>query len=64
MLGLNQSGRAFTLRFLSLSEHLDVILAARELCESLYEHDPINAGMAVLAAPFVDSDRVEFLDKA
>ncbi|ULE33168.1 ATP-dependent DNA helicase RecG [Mycobacterium sp. IDR2000157661] len=64
VLGLNQSGRAFTLRFLSLSEHLDVILAARELCESLYEHDPINAGMAVLAAPFVDSDRVEFLDKA
>jgi ATP-dependent DNA helicase RecG len=64
VLGLSQSGRAITLRFLSLSEHLDVILAARELCASLYERDPEDAGMAVLAAPFVDSDRVEFLDKA
>jgi ATP-dependent DNA helicase RecG len=34
------------------------------LCASLYERDPEDAGMAVLAAPFVDSDRVEFLDKA
>jgi ATP-dependent DNA helicase RecG len=64
VLGLSQSGRPITLRFLSLSEHLDVILAARELCENLYEHDPANAGMAVLAAPFTDTDRVEYLDKA
>ena len=64
VLGLTQSGRAITLRFLSLSQHLDVILAARELCSELYEWDASNAGMAVLAAPFVESDRVDFLDKA
>ena len=40
MLGLSQSGRPITLRFLSLSEHLDIILAAREFCEALYEKDP------------------------
>ncbi len=64
VLGLSQSGRPITLRFLSLSEHLDIILAAREFCEKLYEKDPANPGMAVLAAQFTDTDRVEYLDKA
>ncbi|HEX2214211.1 MAG TPA: helicase-related protein, partial [Mycobacterium sp.] len=64
VLGLNQSGRAITLRFLSLSRHLDVILAAREFCTDLYEKNPEHAGMAALAATFVDTDRVEYLDKA
>jgi ATP-dependent DNA helicase RecG len=64
VLGLNQSGRAITLRFLSLSKHLDIILAARELSESQYAEDPGHAGMAVLAAPFTDTDRVEYLDKS
>jgi len=64
VLGLSQSGRPITLRFLSLSEHLEIILAARELCEELYAKDPANSGMAVLAAQFVDTDRVEYLDKA
>jgi ATP-dependent DNA helicase RecG len=64
VLGLNQSGRPITLRFLSLSEHLEIILDARELCEQLYEDDPANSGMAVLAAPFTDTDRVEYLDKS
>jgi ATP-dependent DNA helicase RecG len=64
VLGLSQSGRPITLRFLSLFEHLDIILAARELCEELYEKDPANPGMALLAAQFVDTDRVEYLDKA
>jgi ATP-dependent DNA helicase RecG len=63
VLGLSQSGRPITLRFLSLSEHLDVILAAREFCESLYEENPAHAGMAMLAAQFTDTDRVEYLDK-
>lgn len=63
VLGFNQSGRAITLRFLSLQEHLDIILTARDFCAALYEKDPANPGMAALAAPFVDSDRVEFLDK-
>jgi ATP-dependent DNA helicase RecG len=64
VLGLSQSGRPITLRFLSLSEHLDIILAAREFCEGLYEKDPANPGMAVLAAQFTDTDRVEYLDKS
>ncbi len=64
VLGLSQSGRPITLRFLSLSEHLDVILAAREYCEALYEKNPGHPGMAVLAAQFTDTDRVEYLDKS
>jgi len=64
VLGLSQSGRPITLRFLSLAEHLDIIVAAREFCEKLYEKDPAHPGMAVLAAQFTDTDRVEYLDKA
>jgi ATP-dependent DNA helicase RecG len=30
----------------------------------LYEKAPDHPGMAVLAAPFTDTDRVEYLDKA
>ena len=64
VLGLSQSGRPITLRFLSLAEHLDIIVAAREFGEKLYEKDPAHPGMAVLAAQFTDTDRVEYLDKA
>ena len=64
VLGLNQSGRSFTLRFLSLAEHLDLIVAARELCQELYAADPDSRGMALLAAQFTGGDRIEFLDKS
>jgi ATP-dependent DNA helicase RecG len=64
VLGLNQSGRAGSLRFLSLSEHLDVILAARELCDSLYPGDPDSLGMALVARQFTGTDRIDYLDKA
>lgn len=64
VLGRNQSGRAMTLRFLSLAEHLEVILAARELCDTLYATDPANPGMAVMAQQFTGGDRVEYLDKS
>lgn len=64
VLGLNQSGRTINLRFLSLREHLEVITDAREYCESFYEQDPNNAGMGLLAAQFVETDRVEYLDKS
>ncbi len=64
VLGLHQSGRPITLRFLSLAEHYEIIRAARELCESVYEADPLDPGMSVLSAPFTDTDRVEFLDKS
>ena len=64
VLGFSQSGRPITLRFLSLFDHLEVILTAREFCESLYEKTQDHSGMALLAAPFTDTDRVEYLDKA
>ena len=64
VLGLNQSGRPITLRFLSLAEHLDLIVEARQLCQQLYATNPRDAGMAVLAGQFTGSDRVDFLDKA
>jgi ATP-dependent DNA helicase RecG len=64
VLGLNQSGRRVTLRFLSLAEHLEVIVAARELCETVYAADPADRGLGVLAAQFTDHDRIDYLDKA
>ncbi|HZQ30663.1 MAG TPA: ATP-dependent DNA helicase RecG [Mycobacterium sp.] len=64
VLGVSQSGRPITLRFLSLFEHREVLESARELCESLYQQDPRQPGMAMLAAPFVDTDRVEYLEKS
>lgn len=63
VLGLNQSGSLKSLHFLSLTEHLDLIKEARGFCENLYPADPGNAGMALLAAPFVEDDRVDYLDK-
>ncbi|MHC9296501.1 ATP-dependent DNA helicase RecG [Mycobacterium sp. LTG2003] len=64
VLGLNQSGRTINLRFLSLREHLEVITDARAFCEEMYEKNPQDPGMALLAAQFVETDRVEYLEKA
>lgn len=64
VLGHSQSGRPITLRFLSLAEHLDVIVSAREVCESVYAADPDSRGMALLAGQFTDTDRIDYLDKA
>lgn len=64
VLGLSQHGRPITLRFLSLFEHHDIILAAKDLCESVYASDPSDPGMVMLSAPFTDTDRVEYLDKS
>lgn len=62
--GLNQSGRPITLRFLSLAEHLEVIVDAREVAQSIYARDPANRGMAVLAGQFTGGDRIDYLDKS
>lgn len=62
VLGFHQSGRPITLQFLSLAHHLEIILAAKEVCEAVYESDPLDRGMAVLSAPFIDADKVQFLD--
>jgi ATP-dependent DNA helicase RecG len=67
VLGLNQSGRPITLRLLSLAEHREVIEAARTFAQSVYAEDPRlmqHRGLQALAAPFTDTERVEYLDKA
>jgi ATP-dependent DNA helicase RecG len=64
VLGHNQSGRRITLRLLSLSDHLEVILAAREFCTAAYEDAAPHPGLAALAARFTNTDRIEYLDKA
>ncbi|MCV7345710.1 ATP-dependent DNA helicase RecG [Mycolicibacterium rhodesiae] len=64
VLGLNQSGRPITLRFLSLAEHLEVIVDAREVAQSIYARDPANPGMTVLAGQFTGGDRIDYLDKS
>jgi ATP-dependent DNA helicase RecG len=64
VLGDSQSGRKSRLNFLSLIDHLDLILAARELCESIYAENPDDAGMAVLSSRFTGTDRIDYLDKA
>ena len=64
VLGYSQSGRLTTLRYLSLAEHLDVIQQARGFCERAYLDNPRQPGLAVLAAPFADNNRVQYLDKS
>ncbi|HXO11044.1 MAG TPA: ATP-dependent DNA helicase RecG, partial [Mycobacterium sp.] len=64
VLGRSQSGRAITLRLLSLIDHRDVIEAARDFCEHAYEDQAGNPGLALLAAPFTGNERIEFLDKS
>ncbi len=64
VLGRNQSGRAITLQLLSLAKHRQVIESAREICERVYAEDPSRIGMALLAAPFTGTERIEYLDKS
>ena len=64
VLGRSQSGRAITLRLLSLIDHRHVIEAAREFCEQAYDDPAAHAGLALLAAPFTGNERIEFLDKS
>ncbi len=64
VLGRNQSGRAITLRLLSLADHLAYIEAAREFCVNAYQDGSPHPGLAALAGRFTDSDRIEYLDKS
>ena len=67
VLGLSQSGRPITLKLLSLAKHREIIEAARAFAEAVYDEDPRlldHRGIAVLAAPFAETERVEYLDKA
>jgi ATP-dependent DNA helicase RecG len=63
-LGRNQSGKAITLRLLSLADHLEFIEAARDFCVRAYAEDRSNPGLGLLAARFTDTDRIEYLDKS
>ncbi len=64
VLGRHQSGRAFALRLLSLGEHREVIEAARAFCEQAYQRNSRDPGLALLAAHFTESERIEYLDKS
>ena len=64
VLGRNQSGKSINLRLLSLADHRDVIEAARDFSARAYEQDPADPGLALLAAQFTDTDRIEYLDKS
>lgn len=64
VLGRSQSGRAITLRLLSLANHRQVIEAARDFCQRAYGSESANPRLALLAAPFTGTDRVEYLDKS
>jgi ATP-dependent DNA helicase RecG len=64
VLGRSQSGRAITLQLLSLIEHRQIIEAAREFCEQVYEDNATDPGLALLAAPFTGTERIAYLDKS
>jgi ATP-dependent DNA helicase RecG len=64
VLGRNQSGKAITLRLLSLADHLTFIEAARDFCTRAYEDESQHPGLDLLAAQFTDTDRIEYLDKS
>ena len=64
VLGRNQSGKAITLRLLSLADHLVYIEAARDFCTRAYQDASPHPGFAALAARFTDTDRIEYLDKS
>jgi ATP-dependent DNA helicase RecG len=64
VLGRSQSGRAITLRLLSLIDHQQVIEAARDFCERAYDDDAAHPGLSLLAAPFTGTERIEYLDKS
>ncbi len=63
VLGYSQSGRPITLRFLSLFDHREIIETARDFCQARYQNEPADPGLALLAAEFTDTERVEYLDK-
>jgi len=64
VLGRSQSGRAITLQLLSLIEHQQVIEEARDFCEQAYGDGTDHPGLALLAAPFTGTERIEYLDKS
>ncbi len=67
VLGADQSGTRSNLRLLSVLDHLDIIVAAREFAQRVVAEDPGLAhhpGLAGMMRSAWDATRAEFLDKA
>lgn len=67
VLGAAQSGSTTTLRLLSLLDHEDVIVAAREFARAVIDADPElseHPGLASMVTAALDADRIEFLEKS
>ncbi|WP_240274955.1 ATP-dependent DNA helicase RecG [Mycobacterium ulcerans] len=68
VLGRNQSGKAITLSLLSLAEHRVFIEAARDFCNQAYQQSTggggPHPGLALMAARFTNTDRIDYLDKS
>ncbi|CAN5132632.1 ATP-dependent DNA helicase RecG [soil metagenome] len=63
VLGRNQSGRSFHLRFLSLNKHREIIEEARQLCELTYPQIPDDAELALLAE-YITDEHIDYLEKS
>ena len=61
VLGRTQSGWRGGLKLLSLTDHGEVIEAARSWCDKAWATMPDDAGLAMLAAQFTE---IDYLDKA
>ncbi|TSE01047.1 ATP-dependent DNA helicase RecG [Skermania sp. ID1734] len=67
VLGAAQSGTVRNLRLLSLLEHVDIIVAAKDYAEEVVSADPQLArhrGLASMVRAALDQERVEYLSKA
>lgn len=67
VLGADQSGTRTNLRLLSVLDHLDIIMAAREFAQRVVAEDPgltRHPGLAGMMRSAWDATRVDFLDKA
>ncbi|MFI6429129.1 ATP-dependent DNA helicase RecG [Rhodococcus oryzae] len=67
VLGAAQSGSTTTLRLLSLLDHEDVIVAAREFSRAVIDADPDLArhpGLASMVTAAIDAEKIEYLEKS
>ncbi|MFD4180268.1 ATP-dependent DNA helicase RecG [Rhodococcus sp. NPDC058514] len=67
VLGAAQSGSTTTLRLLSLLDHEDVIVAAREFSRAVIEADPElseHPGLASMVTAAIDTEKIEYLEKS
>jgi len=63
VLGRNQSGRTYHLRFLSLNKHREIIEEARQLCELTYPQIPDDRQLASLAE-YITDEHIDYLEKS